>query len=112
MSDHTLRTARPPTCAIAWATTDAIFCEIPSKQGGAPFIIREKLCLSGLAKALNVLVEHAEAPLIRHEKLNSGHEGITKVEPAPPGKPKVTATWATDAQRDKTREILRKLGKI
>lgn len=112
MTDHILRTARPPTCAIAWATKDAIFCEIPSKQGGAPFVIREKLSLSGLARALNVLTDHAEAPLIRHENLNAGHTDIKKVDPAPPGKAKVSATWATDQQRAKTLEVLRKLGKI
>lgn len=109
MTDHILRTARPPKCAIAWATPDAIYCEIPSATGDAPFIIREKRSLQGLAKALNILVEHAEAPLLRSEDPNAGHEAIKKVEPS---KAKVSATWATQEQRNKTLEVLRKMGKI
>lgn len=109
MTDHVLRTARPPNVAIAWATKDAIFVEVPSANGGAPFIVRERRSLAGLAKALNILVEHAEAPLVRHESLNNGHTEIKKIEPA---KAKATTTWASDQQRERTREILRKMGKI
>lgn len=105
-----LTTARPPTAAIAWATADAIFVEIPHKNGGPPFIIRHRRSVSGLAAALNVLVEHADPQLLRHSDMNRGHPAIKTVEAPKP--PKTTATWATDSQRERTRELLRKMGKI
>lgn len=106
-NDHVLRTARPTTAAIAWATSDAIYYEIPAKDGGAPYIVRERRSIEGLARALNVLIEHAAPPLLRDP--NADHAAVQRVEPKPT---KVTATWATDAQREKTRELLRKMGKI
>lgn len=114
-NDHVLRTARPPKAVIAWATADAIFFEVPHKEGGPPFVVRERRSLEGLARALNVMIEHAEAPLRRDP--NEGNGSIQKlpigVANAVTGKPvKQTATWATDEQRERTRELLRKMGKI
>lgn len=114
MTDHVLRTARPPNAVIAWATADAIYYEVPHKSGGAPFIVRERRSMEGLARALNVMVEHAEAPLFRDPNDNRADikrlpDG-TAIAGAKPIKP--TATWANDEQRAKTRELLKKMGKI
>lgn len=50
--------ARPPGCAIAWATPTDILVEVPC-QGGPPLIVRYKRTLKGLAEALNVMVKDA-----------------------------------------------------
>lgn len=96
MSASAASTARPRHAAIAWATRDAIFCEIPCKDG-PPFIIREKLTVPGLSRVLNVLIEHQEAAPPQPQ---AAHPKITKA-------PRVA--WATDEQREKAREVLRRL---
>ena len=47
--------ARPPHVAIAWATKDAIFCEIPMTGGGPPYVVKYPKSASGLARAFGVL---------------------------------------------------------
>lgn len=103
MTDHVLTTARPPRTAIAWATKDAIFVEIPCSQPGQPpFIARYRKTVDGLTAALNILIEHEEPT---HRSVPAAHPAIKK--PAVNRVP-----WATDDQRAKVREILIKRGII
>ena len=54
--------ARPPGCAIAWATKDGLYVEIPCKDG-PPYIVRYHKTTKGLSEALNVMVKNeAKAP--------------------------------------------------
>ncbi len=53
------KSARPGNAAIAWATKDAIFVEIPSKSG-PPYVARYARDVHGLAAALNIVIEHAD----------------------------------------------------
>lgn len=92
-------TARPLGAAIAWATKDALFVEMPTKSG-PPFIVRYRKTVDGLSAALNVLIEHQEsAP----RSVPRDHPSISR--PPPPSK----APWATEDQRAKAREILKRL---
>ena len=59
MSASFITTARPPKAAIAWATKDALFVEIPCKDG-PPYVARYHRTAEGLALALNVLIEHED----------------------------------------------------
>ena len=52
-------TARPKNAAIAWATRDGLFVEIPCVNG-PPYIARYHRTAEGLALALNVLIEHED----------------------------------------------------
>lgn len=96
-------TARPARCAIAWATKDAIFVEIPCSQPGQPpYIARYPKTERGLIGALNILIEHEEAA---PRSIPTSHPAITK--------PKIErAPWATDRQRQVMRELLIKRGII
>ena len=49
--------ARPQWAAIAWATKDEIFVEIPCKDG-PPYICRYAKSTIGLAAALNIMVKN------------------------------------------------------
>lgn len=60
MSAQALLSARPSSTAIAWATRDSLFCEIPCRDG-APYIVRYKLTVEGLQAALNILLDTPEA---------------------------------------------------
>lgn len=103
MTDHVLTTARPPKAAIAWATPDAIFVEIPCAQPGQPpYIARYRKTVNGLTAALNILIEHEE-PV--HRSIQAKHPAIqkSKVNRVP---------WATEEQRAKVRELLIKRGII
>ncbi len=92
-------TARPPTAAIAWATKDALFVEMPTKDG-PPFIVRYRKTIEGLCEALNILIEHQEsAP----RSVPRDHPKITR--PPPPSK----APWASDTDRAKVQDILKRL---
>lgn len=101
MTATVLTTARPAGCAIAWATKDAIFVEIPCRAG-PPYIVRYRKTLDGLTAALNILIEHEEPA---HRPVPAAHPIAKR---APTGA-SARAAWATDAQREKAREILRKL---
>lgn len=91
-------TARPPRAAIAWATKDAIFVEIPCKDG-PPFIVREHRTAEGLARALNILIENQD-----HTSAQAATRAHPKVRVV--GK----AVAVTEAERTEVRGILRKLG--
>ena len=91
--------ARPPSAAIAWATKSELFVEIPSRIG-PPLIVRYRKTIEGLAEALNILIEHAEAA---PRSVPRTVPGLTKA-PAPSRTP-----WATEDQRAKARELLKRL---
>ncbi len=91
--------ARPPATAIAWATKDGLFVELPTKSG-PPYICRYRRTVEGLAEALNILVEHSEAS---PRSVPTTHPAITR--PPPPSR----APWATEDQRAKARDILKRL---
>ena len=101
MTATALSTARPLRAAIAWATKDAIFVEIPCRDG-PPYIARYRKTLEGLTAALNILIEH-EDPAPR--QIPAAHAKITKVPQGATSR----ASWATDAQREKAREVLKRL---
>jgi hypothetical protein len=98
MTDTFLTTARPQNVSIAWATKDAIFVEIPC-ENGPPYICRYPKNLTGLAKALNVVLEKPERNDVR--TLQKDHPKVTKVPQ--------NASQFTDASREKTRDILKRL---
>ena len=52
-------TARPKAAAIAWATKTEIFVEIPCRDG-PPYVCRYPKSTTGLASALNILIENAD----------------------------------------------------
>lgn len=87
-------TARPPRAAIAWATRDNLFCEIPTKDG-APLIVRYPLTAEGLRQALNALITNPE-PATR--SITASHP-LTRFSKKPP--------QATDAEREGVRQVLK-----
>lgn len=94
MTASSLTTARPPRAAIAWATRDAIFCEIPCKDG-PPLIVRYRLTPEGLQQALNILLETPErAPRVSAPD----HPAIRRPKPI-----------FDDGEREQVRNILKKL---
>src|SRR5690349_12373366 len=91
--------ARPPNTAIAWASKDSLYVEIPCRDG-PPLVCRYRKSIEGLAAALNVLVEHDEQV---HRTIQTSHPKITKVPPSP------KVAWATEEQRARARDILKRL---
>lgn len=53
-------TTNPTPRAIAYATRDGLFVEIPCKDG-PPYTVRYHRTAEGLAAALNILIEHEAA---------------------------------------------------
>lgn len=104
MSASTLTSARPPHAAIAWATKDALYVEIPHKlPGNPPFIVRYRKSTDGLAQALNILLEHADAPYTRPPvDPNAAHPAIKRA--------KLSAPNASEDQREAARRALAKIG--
>jgi hypothetical protein len=96
MTDHFAKSARPATAAIAWCTKDELFVEIPT-LGGPPFICRYKKTTSGLASALNVLIENEDRP--KRSLDQSSHPLIRKNDPA----------IYTEAHRERVRNILKRM---
>ena len=90
-------TARPPRTAIAWATKDALFVEIPCKDG-PPYIARYHRTAEGLALALNVLIA---SPDTGTRSIARDHPKVRYV-----GVPKPAFT---DAQRAAASEALAKV---
>lgn len=90
-------TARPPRAAIAWATRDGIFVEIPCKDG-PPLIVRYHKTVDGLQQALNVIVDNPEPT---RREVPRDHPAIKR--------PKAQFS---DAEREGVREVLKKLGVI
>lgn len=86
-------TARPTQAAIAWATRDNLFCEIPCKDG-PPLIVRYPLTAEGLRTALNILVASPETT----------HRTIS-----PHPATRFSASPASDAEREGVRALLKGL---
>lgn len=86
-------TTNPAPRAIAYATRDALFVEIPCKDG-PPYTCRYHRTAEGLAAALNILIEHEAATTTQ----------ITD-------HPKITRPLAkfTDANRQAALDVLRRL---
>lgn len=86
-------TTRGTNSAIAWATKDGLYVEIPCKDG-PPYVCRYRLTTEGLAAALNILIEHEAATTTQ----------ITD-------HPKITRPLAkfTDANRQAALDVLRRL---
>lgn len=96
MSASFAQSARPARAAIAWATRDGIYVEIPCKDA-APLVCRYHKTAEGLAAALNILLEHPEAQTRTIQRDHS------KIKFAP--KPKFS-----EDQRQGVREVLKKIG--
>ena len=94
MTDTFATSARPATAAIAWATKDAIFVEIPC-QKGPPYIARYHKTAEGLAAALNIICTTPEAA---PREVPRDHPAIKR--------PKTTFTVA---EREGVREVLKNL---
>ena len=95
MSAQALSTARPPSTAIAWATRDGLFVEIPCRDG-PPYITRYRKTAEGLQAALNVLLEHPEAET---RTVARSHPKLRRVGPS-----------FSEAERSTVREMLKKAG--
>ena len=91
--------AKPQSAAIAWATKDELFVEIPSIDG-PPYVCRYKLTPEGLASGLNILIQH---PTV-HSSTNS-----FEVNPTTHPKIKRPNVKFTDSHRNAAAEVLRKL---
>lgn len=94
-------TARPATAAIAWCTPRELFVEIPSRVG-PPYIARYPRTAEGLASALNVLIDHAEAPL--------RGKAATATPSAHPAIRRSATRGTKDYSPDAASEVLAKLG--
>lgn len=94
MSAQFALSARPASAAIAWATRDGLFVEIPCASG-PPLICRYRATEEGLRLALNVLLETPErAP----RKPTAEHPMVRRPKPE-----------FDDAERGKVRDILKNL---
>jgi hypothetical protein len=100
MTDSVASTARPATAAIAWATARDLFVEIPSRSG-PPYIARYARTAEGLAQALNVLIDHAEAP---------SRGRVTATPSAHPAIKRSASRGTKDYSPADAEEILAKLG--
>lgn len=94
MNASALTTARPLAAAIAWATRDALFCEIPCREG-PPMIVRYRLTIEGLQAALNVLLENPE---VAPRTIPASHPAIRRPKPT-----------FDENERAKVREVLKEL---
>lgn len=87
---------RPSVAAIAWATRDAIFVEIPCRDG-PPYVARYHRTAEGLASALNILIDNPETEtrsIARdHPKIKHG-----------------TAPKFDGEERARVQEIMKKVG--
>lgn len=95
MTASSAPSGRPPSTAIAWATKDALFVEIPCRDG-PPYITRYPRTADGLAKALNVLVK------------NESKGGTTILREHPKIAKNVKAF--SEDQRERARAALKKVG--
>ncbi len=95
MSDTFATTARPTSAAIAWATKDNIFVEIPCKDG-PPLITRYAKSIDGLQSALNILLQHPEKI---NRTIPKDHPKIKRPDAGP----------YTERQRESVRGILKRL---
>jgi len=95
MTASAASTARPKWAAIAWATKDSLFVEIPCKDG-PPYICRFPRTQNGLGKALNVLEKHPETET---RTLQREHPKVKRVGPV-----------ANPEAREKARAILKRMG--
>lgn len=79
-TDTVAKSGRPPGAAIAWASTDGIFVEFPTKSG-PPYIVRYKKTAEGLQSALNILLEN---PAPSPTAIPKDHPAIRKIVAATP----------------------------
>lgn len=91
-------TARPATAAIAWATRDGLFVEIPCKDG-PPYIARYHKTVEGLTAALNILLDNPET---ESRTIQRDHP---KIKHGP-------KTEFGEAERVSVREIMKKAGML
>lgn len=97
MSASACSTARPSHAAIAWATKDAIYVEIPC-IGGPPYITRYHKTEAGLAAALNIICEHPE---VQTRTIARSHPKLRRVGPT-----------FDESEREAARAALKKAGII
>ena len=93
MSATFASTARPPSCACAWATKDGLYVELPVK-GGPPYVTRYPKTVVGLTAALNVLIDN---PAPRSQTVTA-HPKVSR-----PG-----SAYTSD-QREAARAVLKRL---
>lgn len=94
MSGSAAPSARPAGAAIAWATKDAIYVEIPCRTG-PPYVARYHRTAEGLAAALNIICDKPEA---KPRTIVADHPAIRRPKPV-----------FDEADREKVREVLRGL---
>ena len=87
----------PPWSVTMWADDKAIYSEVPFKNGGS-YIQRYPLSEGGLWKALQMLRE-------MHRIMGKDKEYEVKLVKVRPGK-----LTATDEQKERVRNLLRKRG--
>ena len=89
--------ARPTRAAIAWATADSIFVEIPCGDL-PPYITRYHKTAAGLQAALNILLENPETET---RTIARSHPKLRKVGPT-----------FDESERQAARDALKKAGII
>ena len=99
MTDTFADTARPANAAIAWATKDAVFVELPSRAGPV-YVVRYPRTAEGLANALNVLIDNPERP----------SNGKARTVPAKHPAIRRPAVEFTESEREAARAALKKAG--
>lgn len=90
--------ARPAWALTMWADDSFIYTEIPAKSG-PPLIQKYELCEGGLSKALAFMRDFHR----KHQPKGGDYKITLQAKITRP------APQATDASREKAREILRKL---
>lgn len=93
---------RPPYAISMWTDTRYIYCEIPAKlPTDPPLVMKYAKTEGGLTKALSLMATRSAEAMP-----NGGHYKLP--EPKISNKPAVY----TDMQREKAREVLKKMGLI
>jgi len=106
----------PPHAITMWLIDNAIIAALPMSKGGPPYLMKLPLSEGGLAKALNLLRERKAEVLTGLEAVQM-HRILSASQPANhPPQVKLTKSQeklhseTTQAQRDRARALLDKMG--
>jgi hypothetical protein len=92
-TDSPALTAAPPNALLIWTDTQFLYTQLPGPDG-LPYVIRERLDTTGLARLLSIIRTRA-----------ADTHDHTAFQPLP-------ARVGTPSQRENAREVLKRLGFI
>lgn len=106
----------PPWAITMWLSDHDIIAMLPMRDGGQPYLMKLPLSEGGLAKALNLLRER-KAEVLSPLEATALRRLMHSAQPADhPPQVKLTKTQeklhaeTTEAQRDRARTVLEKMG--